>query len=92
MEDFDGLFDGDILRNNDHATCLHMSQMQRRELGRAQSHLALHEVLLQNIALRFERLGKIHAHHTSRQSIGLGLDQHIVHEHKSCTAFLEDLP
>ena len=52
VEDFDGLRDDDILRHQDYGAGAHMGEMQRGEFLGAKLRLALHEVLLQDIALR----------------------------------------
>ena len=89
VEDFDRLFDDDVLRHDKHGACFDMRQMQRGEFVRAESLLTLHEMLLQGRFVRFEGIFKADARHAGRKTARVGLDKRVVHEDEACRAFLE---
>ena len=89
VEDFDGLFDDDVLRHDDDGARFDMRQMQRGKFIGAQSLFTLHEMLLKSRFVRFEGFLEADADHSGGKTVHVGLDEGVVHEDKSCRAFLE---
>lgn len=89
MEDFDGFFDHDILRHDDDRTRFNMREVQRGEFAGPQCLISLHEMLFKHISMSFQGFRKVDANDTGRKAACLGLDKRVIHEDKTCRAFLE---
>ena len=89
VEDFDRLLDGDAFWHENDESGTNVGQMQRSELGGAEGHLALHEVLLQECGLGLQRFFEWQADHACGQSVGFGDDEAVVDEDEACGGFGE---